>query len=610
MSNAGGRGSVLLSKRYPCFLKEQYFYLVLIDNTLTRKTHSMSRLLNLIMACLLLVSVDVQAQLFDQPERQFMEGMNFFRQTKYEAAMRQFADMTSKNANEDYAPLAHFYYALSANRVKRYNDSNLMLNQLLTRYSTWPQRDEAYYLLADNYLELGDYRKGFDFLSRIGDPALGKDLQGIKQHFLENLKDLQLMKSLNSEYPNDRVIAVALVQLIQKVSVNKADLELSDRLTNQYGIESAPSVVIAPKVETKSNPPYEKKWTKGYYNLAVLFPFRLDDLKDNKRNLSNQYAYDYFSGMQVARQQLKDEGVLINIQAYDVGNEEDKILEMVNNLYFRQSDIIFGPLYSQTFNLVADYANLNNIVVLNPLATDSTLLVNGKLVYLAHPSLQTQVRQAVRLAKSKSRIPLAAIYYGHTSKDSTMAFAYRSELVRVGGKVLEMKKVGSSASEMNERISKFEKEKPNHIVLFSTETKAGPALMSVLSGRKLNGLPVIAVSNSFDFNRVRPTGYGGSLYLIETDYVDIFKESVKIFQRDYYEKTNTLPSVYSYQGYDQLLFFGRMIGKYNERLKYGLELNKYFDDYLLSGFDYTRTRENSVSAILEYADSRWIPWQE
>ena len=120
------------------------------------------------------------------------------------------------------------------------------------------------------------------------------------------------------------------MQSIQKSSGNKADLELSDRLTNQYGIEVAKPEVVAPKQETK-NAPNEKKWTKGYYNLAVLFPFRLDDLKDNKRYLSNQYAYDYFSGMQVARQQLKSEGILINLQAYDVGNEEDKILEMVNN---------------------------------------------------------------------------------------------------------------------------------------------------------------------------------------------------------------------------------------------------------------------------------------
>lgn len=572
----------------------------------------MSWFRNVFIACSLLGSVGSQAQLFDQPERKFMEGMSFFRQGKYETAMKEFADITSKNANDEYAPLAHFYYALSANKVKRYNDSNLMLRQLLTRYATWPQRDEAYYLMADNNFELGDFRKGFDFLNRIGDPALGKDVQGIKQHFLEDVKDLQLLKSLNSEYPNDRVIALSLVQLIQKSSGNKADLELSDRLTNQYGIEVARPVVTAPKEETRSssNPPYDKKWTKGYYNLAVLFPFRLDELKDNMRYLSNQYAYDYFSGMQIARQQLKTEGIIINLQAYDVGSEEDKILEMVNNLHFRQSDLIFGPLYSQTFQMVADYANINNIVVLNPLATDSSLLVNGKLVYLAHPSLQSQVRQAVRLAKSKNRIPVAAIYYGHTAKDSTMAFAYRSELARVGGKVLEIKKVEGAGPDMNERISLFEKEKPNHIVLFSTDTKAGSALMSVLSGRKLNGLPVIAVSNSFDFNRTRPTGYGGNLYLIETDYVDILKEGVKTFQRDYYDKTNTLPSVYSYQGYDQLLFFGRMIGKYNERLKEGIELRKYVDDYLLSGFDYTKTRENSVSAILEYADSRWVPWLE
>lgn len=572
----------------------------------------MSRFRTVLFACVAFVSFSAQAQLFDQPERKFKEGLLLYRQNRLEPAMREFADITSSHANDAYAPLAHFYYGLAANKLKRYNDSNLMLRQLLTRYATWPQRDEAYYLMADNYFGLGDYRRAFDFLNRIGDPSLSKDVQGIKQHFLEKVSDLQLLKSLNSDYPNDRVVALTLVQLIQKTSATKADLELSDRLTNQYGIETVKSAVATsvPTATETRNPALEKRWTKGYYNLAVLFPFRLDELKANKRYLPNQYAYDYYSGMQVARQQLKSEGIIMNIQAYDVGNEEDKILEMVNNVHFRQSDLIFGPLYSQTFEMVADYANINTITLLNPLATDSSLLVNGKLVYLAHPSLQTQVRQVVRLAKSKSRFPLAAIYYGHSAKDSSMAFAYRTELIRAGGKVMEIKQVEGSASDMNNRISSFETEKPNHVVLFSADTKAGPGLMNVLAGRKLNGLPVIAVANSFDFNRVRPSSYGGNLYLIETDYVDITKDSIKRFQKDYFEKTNTLPSVYSYQGYDQLLFFGRMIGKYNERLKEGVELRKYDEGYLLSGFDYTKSRENSVSSILEYDNARWVPWRE
>ena len=558
----------------------------------------------------LLFSQSVQAQLFDRPEQKFQEGINFYKQGRYDAAIREFGDITSNSANDEYAPLAHFYYALSANKLKKYNEGNLMLRQLLTRYPNWPQRDEAYYLLAIDYFELSEYGRAFDYLNRIGDARMGKDVQGLKQHYLKNVKDVATLKSLNSEHPNDRVVAVALVDLIQSKSSSKADLELSDRLTNQYNIDvNRPEIVIDKKEDVKKNPSYEKKWTKGYYNVAVLFPYRLSEINSTKRGLPNQYAYDYFAGLQIARQKLKSEGININVQAYDLGNEEDKSLEMINNAHFRQTDLIIGPLYSRPFVLVSDFANVNGITMVNPLATDGSLLENGKLVYLAHPSILSQTQEVLRVAKSKTTAPVAAIYYGNNPKDSAMAFTYQEELKKAGGKVLQIKELEGDAPQMNEQISQFETQKPNHVVLFCTDPKAGPALMNVLMGRKISNVPVIATANSFDFNRSRPTDYGPNLFLITTDFVDISKDSVKTFQSEYFDKTNTLPSVYSYQGYDQMLFFGRMLAKYQERMSEGVALRTYQDDYLLTGFDYTKTRENTVPSILTYEDKRWLPWK-
>ncbi len=565
--------------------------------------HLLGKILIVVAICL---TTSVQAQMFDQAERKFKEGVSVYNLGQYDLAMQTFAEITSRYATTEFAPLAHYYYGLSANKLKKYKESNLMINQLLTRFPRWEQRDEAYYLLGVNYLALEEYNRGLDYLNRIGDSDFGKDIQGVKQFYIQNINSIPILKSLNTTHPNDRIIAQALVMQIQAKSSNKAELELSDQLTNQFGIEGVKEEK-AVQPEPASPAPYEKKWTKGYYNVAVLFPYRLADFRSSKRNLSNQYAYDYFAGLQIARQTLQAEGVLVNIQAYDVGNEESVVLNMMNNTFFRQTDLIFGPLYSKPFELVSSFATLNNIVMVNPLATDGSLLSNGEWVYLAHPSIQSQTQEIIKLAKNISRVPVAAIYYGSTTKDSTMAFTYRDELIKVGGKVLEMKELKGEADVMNSRVSQFVAEKPTHFVLFSTDTKAGRAFMNVLAGRNLNTLPVIASANSFDFYRSRPGGYGRNLYLIETDYVDLMKDSIKEFQVKYYNKTNTLPSVYSYQGYDQMLFFGRMLGKYNAQLKDGIVLRKYEEDYLLAGFDFTKSRDNKVSSLLKYEDSRWVP---
>lgn len=564
------------------------------------------RSISKVLVIALVIATSAQAQIFDQTERKYKEGVSYYKQGLYGLAMDRLAAVTS-GSNPNYSLWAHYYYSLSAYKLKKYNESNMMLLQLLNRYSTWDQKDEAYYLLGANNLALGSFSKAFGYFNRIGDVQFDKDIKGLKQHYLDQVRDIPTLKALNSEYPGDRIVAEALVKLIQTTSSNKADLELSDKLTNQFGI----GVVVNNVAVVEKDPPvnwYEKKWSKGYYNVAILFPYRINEFNANSRSRSNQYAFDYYEGMQIARKQLKSEGIVINVQAYDIGDEDEKILELLNNSHFRQSDIILGPLYERPFELIAAFANENNITMVNPLASDGTLLKTSKWVYLARPSIQFQTQEAVKLVMSKTDVPKSAIYYGRTSKDSLMAYTFREQLMKAGGKVLEMKELTGGAAEMNEKVSKFEGEKPNSIAFFSNDANAGPALMNVLIGRKLNNLPMVAVANSFGFSRRRPSAYGSNLYLIETEYVDTSKDLIKNFQKLYYDKTNTLPSVYSYLGYDQMLFFGRMIGKYNEKMRDGIELRKYEEDFLLSGFDYTRSRENSIPPLLKYEHSRWVPW--
>jgi ABC-type branched-subunit amino acid transport system substrate-binding protein len=134
-------------------------------------------------------------------------------------------------------------------------------------------------------------------------------------------------------------------------------------------------------------------------------------------------------------------------------------------------------------------------------------------------------------------------------------------------------------------------------------------LIEVVNGRKLLTTPILATSTSFNMQQSRMAKYGSRLYLIETDYVDRYKEGIREFQKTYWNKTNTFPSVYSYQGYDQLLFFGRMLNQYKDGIQKGIQSRKHTgEDYLLSGFDFTKSNDNQISPVLRYGSSgKWVP---
>lgn len=555
-----------------------------------------------ILILLILLSATFTQVLFAQSDKKYSDAAASFKQGKYEVAMNLFLPLTSTQNPNAQAEYAHYYYALAAQKLKKFNDSNQMLKQLITRFPKWNRIEEAYFLLGINYFAVNNGALALNYLQRISDATMSQDVLGAKQSFLASVKDVNTLKSLQKDYPDDYVVAVSLINAIRKAPANKTDSDLADRLVKRFGAEEAATASGA----SGSTGKIKDREKNGVYNVAALLPFRLNEFDASKRLRSNQFAYDYYLGMCLAKRQLKNEGIDVNLLAYDVSNDEEQMKKLVKNSDFQKSDLLVGPLYPKTYEVAAEYVGKASIPMLNPLSTDIGILQGNDNVFLAHPSIQYQMKETARFAKTLTTRLVAAVYYGTTSKDSLMAATYADEIKTAGGKVLEMKRVNGEPEDISRQMGTFEKEKPTHVVLFSTSTKSGPSLLAALNSRKLTTVPVMALATGFDFVKSKPVG-SDRLYLIDSDYIDINKDSVRLFQQQYWESENTLPSVYSYQGYDHLLFFGRMLSKYGGKVKDGLDIRKYDEEYLLAGFNFTKSRENEISPILRYRDGQWGP---
>ncbi|WP_426294586.1 ABC transporter substrate-binding protein [Dyadobacter endophyticus] len=539
-----------------------------------------------------------------QAESRYRSALADYKQGRYAVAMDKFYPMTSVNAKTAYSPYAHYYYALSAYQLKRYKDARPMLLQLQSRYPGWNKINDVYYLLGAVNLANGQITEGLDQLGRIKESSMNKDVQALKQHHLGEIKDFLKLKDLQKQYPSDRDIALMVYQSIQSARTPaQGDLAYADQLDKQFKFRKSEKVEEAPK---RSAPKSDTQWTKGYLDVAVLLPFRLDEFSTSRRR-SNQFAYDYYLGLTVAKEQLQTEGITVNLWAYDVSNDVKSMQAIADNKNFQLSDMVIGPLYAGTFDVAADFVSGSNAIMLNPLSTDANLLKGGN-IYLGHPSITFQTQKAAQWMRTLSPGLNTVIYYGNTPKDSAMAASYAAEWKAKGGKVTSISKIQPDRESLESKISSFETNKPAHIALFSSDGESGGNLIEVLNGRKLNTLPVLATSTSFNSQQSRLSRYGARLSLIDADHVDREKETIRQFQKNYYNKTSTFPSVYSYQGYDQLLFFGRMLSKYKDKLPAGLQSRKFgSEEFLLSGFDYTKANENQITPVLKYSGSKWVP---
>jgi len=547
------------------------------------------------------------AQTPAQNETRYKAAVSDVKKGAYNIAIEKLAPLTSTSIQAPYSPYAHYYYGLSAYNLKRYRESKQMLLQLISRYPAWNKINDVYYLLGANHLATEQYKEGLGFLQRIKDSSYNKDVQALKQHYFGEITDLAKLKDIQRQFPEDRDIAIELIQFIDRSpGSTKTDALQAEQLIAQFKVSSKEKNSTIADGPQKSIPKIAGQWDKGYLNVSVMLPFRLDEFNTSKRR-TNQFAYDYYSGLVQAQKQLETEGIKINLVAYDVTNEAKSINGIVGNPEFQQSDLVIGPLYPSTFDVAAGYVSNANMFMLNPLSTDASLLNRGENMYLAHPSIQFQIQKAADWMKTVAPGPAVAVYYGNNAKDSVMAFSYANEVKARGGRVIEMLKIISDREWLENKMSQFAATKPSHVALFASDGSSGVNVLEILNARTLTTVPVLANSASFNMQQSRLGKYGSRLFLIETDYVDREKEKVREFQKAYWAETNTFPSSYSYQGYDQLLFFSRMLSKYKDGLKRGLEMRKYDDDYLLSGFDFTKSRENQISPLLKYSGTKWVP---
>jgi ABC-type branched-subunit amino acid transport system substrate-binding protein len=196
-----------------------------------------------------------------------------------------------------------------------------------------------------------------------------------------------------------------------------------------------------------------------------------------------------------------------------------------------------------------------------------------------------------------------AIYYGSARRDSTLAAAYRAKVTEAGYQVADFRK---TREKLDSTAAISETNKPGHVAVFSSTETDGNKVIGMLTKRRISS-PLLANAAVFNLQNLQPSSLAGrEVYLMDTEFIDTSKPQVRDFQNQYFTKRNTVPSIYALQGYDALLFFGRMLHKYRNQLRTGLDAKAYSDDYLLSGFNYQRSGDNQVVPIVQMDDMRWV----
>src|SRR6185437_12828461 len=113
--------------------------------------------------------------------------------------------------------------------------------------------------------------------------TVSKDAGGMKYHYLMK-KPVDSVKAFQKIYPNDTAVAKVLVKKLNYYGISEKDKMLQEYLIQEFNI---PRDKPADKIPEK----------KSSYNIAVLFPFMLNQPGGDK---NNQFVLDLYDGIKIA----------------------------------------------------------------------------------------------------------------------------------------------------------------------------------------------------------------------------------------------------------------------------------------------------------------------
>lgn len=549
---------------------------------------------NLLVILLLLFAGTTFGQTTKEYQQKYNSGKQLLAQGKYDLAKEVFQPLTQENKANPYAPYAYYYQAYASFKTGKLDQAKLYLQQLVAKFPEWNKVEDAYYLLANVAFEKGDWQNGFSYLEKVKSKEVARDAANLKEHYLLQVTDVGVLKNLQKKFPNDKVLASILVDKLL-LSSKAEDVELAKGLDAKFKLNKAKEIAQRDKVSKKEA-----------YNVAVLFPFQFESLNTDKAR-NNQFVLDMYNGIKQAQEDLVKRGININLYAYDVGNDANKMLDLINSPELSSMDLLIGPLYASTNKVAVSFANQKNVALINPISNSSQLIQNNPASYLLQPSLETQARKTAAYALNTFNPKSAMIFYGNTPKDSLLAYSYQKQVQEKGGKVLAFQKVTqANVQQMVAAINNTPDANVGHIFITTDNQTIAVNFISALE-QKLYKTPVVTTSNWLDFRMLTFDQYERrNVHFVHPEFIDYGSDSVKTFKNNYIARRNIVPSIYAYQGYDLMMFFGKQLNEHGTFFHTALHQQAPVEGVIFPGYNYTGANDNQFVPIIKFDKAQLV----
>jgi len=543
---------------------------------------------------------------------QYQKAKLYYKEKQFQEARDTLAPLlTAAKKSSTLIPYALFYDALCAYQQSKKEEAASIFMDLYYMYPCWEQHDEVLYWLALLQFEANDYITALRFLAKMQNKQATNSIDCLKTHYLSQINDREVLMRLLMHYPNDILVAKAMIKQELSLPFIEQDLTLLEQLSHRFPITHTKHALnFVDSLKSKK---------KEQYHIAVLLPFFIDEISYEDKN-TNYFVMDLYKGICAGVAELEKKiGNKIQIHAYDTKKSSTVVEQLLEQPEMQCMDLFIGPLYANTMQLVTNFCSTYGINMFNPFSVNTHAVDHNPFVYLIKPSIETQAKQAAAFTMAKineqphQKQHHIAIVYGTAPEDAAKAYAYKRYMERHTKEEVDLLLLFKHEIAQkflikcrNKKACQDEKsdistvlDDITHLYVASNDELIVANVLSLLQIRNLK--PIIIgdatwlkkATLTLDQLQKLP------LYLIAPDYIDYKNPAVLGFRQDFYEQFGDYPNVFAALGYDMILFLGTMLAEHGCLFQKGWE-DYYYAGKIFPGFSYGMYHDNQIVPIISF----------
>ncbi len=425
--------------------------------------------------------------------------------------------------------------------------------------------------------------------------------QGQTVYSIARMYDIAPVKILetNPDYTENLPIGVKLIipkikqtQPVKQESIAEQSKVNDKKDTPQVSEKSKEtSVVSDKKIDNNISAKQEQvrevvkevSQKKQSVRIVLMLPFMLDiNSKEyteveiiNKQiqiHASTFPFIEYYEGVLLAVDSLRKKGISVQLEVFDSSKDSIYIQEILSEINTNNLDLIIGPVFPVAFSIASESAKKHKIPIVSPLSSEDIALKTNPYVIQVNSPQRYRFKEIAKFASEYKQCNVIFVYnsieleQAQVQECKRIFSVYYPDSIKKNSitfKEVYFPKMGLDGVEKS--LSNSSK---NVIIVLSRNQAFINNLVTKLYqySKKFDvhlvGLPMWEKYDNLELDFL----FALQFQFVTNGYVDYTKDEVKKFIELYRTLYKTEPTKFSFQGYDQMMFFSELLSEYDDAL--------------------------------------------